>query len=146
MNHDDKLFDILLINNNEAVVDIFQILTKKFKLTLKIAKNTQEFVDYSKMYDFHYILSDLHLDYKFEGFFIARLFSTIKKVHNGDGQIILLSSENLSKDKLENFNFDGSVSKNFAEIYKFLVSHFKFKTFTEEFGLTNQQEIIYAQI
>ena len=144
MNHDQLLIDILLIDDNESVIDIFKILTKKFNLTIKYAKNTQEFIELSKKYNFSIILCDLNLDYKFEGFFIARLFSSLKLMRHLDSKVLLFSSQTLTNDELLKFSFDGSLDKNFHSIYNFLEVNFPFRSYTEEITLEEQVKAYYV--
>ena len=48
--------ELLLIEKNEAIIDFFKILTKKFNLRIKYAKSLDEFVELTKSNDFQNVI------------------------------------------------------------------------------------------
>lgn len=116
--------DVLLIDDNKGISDIFKDLTKKFVFTIKFAKNTHEFIHFIENYKFRFIICDLNLDYKLEGLFIAQLFFELKKTQHLTSKIINLASEsNDHKDLVKN-SFDFPLKKNYPTIYNFLHQNF----------------------
>ena len=131
MNKNEKVVDILLIEDSANIIDIFSVLTKKFNLTIHIVKNTFEFMKTAQSINFKYILCDLHLDYKFEGLFITRVYSNIRKIKNSNGKALLFSSEKTNEEDATNFGFDGQVEKDFLSIYEFLLNNFPLRSYQE---------------
>ena len=128
MNHKNEVIEMLLVENNEAIIDFFKVLTKKFDMQVKYVTNTTEFVELVKKYDFKNIICDVDLSYKFEGIFISNLYNNIKKIRNIDGKMYLLS-DRIVPNIDGKFNFDGILPKKFQEIYDFLIQNYEFKSY-----------------
>lgn len=128
MIHDKKSIDLLVIDDSSAIIDIFKVITKRFDLKIKFAKNTYEFMDIAQQYNFKYVLCDLNLDYNYEGFFISRIYAIIRKYKNEEGKILLFTSEQATDLELMKFNFDGSLKKEFLPIYDFLIQNFPLRS------------------
>ena len=129
MNNDDKTIDILLIEDSNSVIDLFSVLTKKFDIKIKYAKNSYDFMTLARDHHFKYVLCDLNLDYKYEGYFISRIYSNIRKVNHENGKILLFSAERETKEEFLIHGFDGSLDKNFLAIYEFLLHNFPLRSF-----------------
>ena len=129
MAQNEKDFDILLIEDSASIIDLFSVLTKKFDLKIRIIKNTYEFMETAQRSTFKYVLCDLHLDYKFEGLFISRVYSNIRKIKNNDGKILLFTSDKANSHDAMKFGFDGMVEKDFLSIYEFLLNNFPLRSF-----------------
>ena len=140
---DDKDIDILLVDNNEDIADIFKVLTKKFDLTIKFAKNTEESVRFSKIYSFRFVLCDLNLDYILEGFFISRFFSAINKMNKLEIKIVLFSNEKISHEQMINNSFDYQLEKRFSSIYTFLEKNFSFRSSSKELSKKGSEETCF---
>ena len=121
--------DILLIEDSTAIIDLFKVLTKKFDLKIKYAKNTSEFLNIIRFNSFKYVLCDLNLDYKLEGLFISKVFSNIRKIQQTESKILLFSSEKVTEKEISKSGFDGSLVKDFLSIYDFLLQNFPLRSF-----------------
>ncbi len=126
---ENKNFDILLVEDSSAIIDLFKVLTKKFDLKIKFVKNTFEFMDSIQKFNFKYILCDLDLDYKLEGYFIARIYANYRKYKNKDGQMILFTSDDSKVVDMVQKEFDYSLTKEFYSIYEFLLEHFELRSY-----------------
>lgn len=131
MVHYENTIDLLIIEEAAPIIDLFQVLTKKFNLKVKYVKNTGEFLDLAKMYNFKVVLCDLDLDYSFEGLFIARVFANIRSINRLDSKLFLFSSKKVSKNELDKFGFDELLPKEFSLIYEFLLSNFSLKSYSD---------------
>ena len=129
MINDDKNIDILLIEDSTAIIDLFKVLTKKFDLKIKFVKNTFEFMDAAQKFDFKYILCDLDLDYKLEGYFIARIHTNLRKYKNKDSKMILFTSDDSKNSDMVQKEFDYALKKEFYSIYEFLLENFELRSY-----------------
>jgi hypothetical protein len=144
LSKNDKIVDILLIEDNESVVDIFKIITKKFEVSIKYAKNTNEFIKLMQMFEFRHVLCDLNLDYKYEGLFISKIYNNIRRIKPNNGKIYFFSNEIVGNFDLQKFCFDEVLEKNFSHIYGFLKSNFSFKTYKHFLEIENSQNALIS--
>lgn len=144
MDTDYNISDLLLIEDNEAVIDLFKVITKKFDLKIHYARNTKEFMDLIKEKHFKYVLCDANLTYAREGFFISQIFVNIKNIRQIQSTILLFSTSTFSEAEVMKFGFDGVVNKNFSTIYAFLMNTFGLKSIKNLTALENN-EILYVK-
>ena len=131
MVQDANIIDLLIIEDKAPIVDLLQVLTKKFNLKVKYARNTEEFLNLAKINNFKFVLCDLNLGYSFEGLFIARVFANIRTIKQLNSKILLLNSEKVSEFELNKFGFDGLLLKEFLSIYEFLLGNFPLKSYSD---------------
>ena len=66
-------FDVLYIGNDEKVWSQITMLSEKFQFTCLNAKNFTDMLPIKEEFSFNIILTELHLDYNYEGFMIDKL-------------------------------------------------------------------------
>ena len=137
-------FDLLLVENQESVIDIIKVLTKKFAIKIKFAKDTSEFTELIKIYNFKFVIVDLDLGYKLEGLFISTLYKNIRSIKNPSSKIYLLSDRGLSSPEIYKFHFDGIIKKRCTPMYEFLLSNFDFRSYTELLREKSYQELFFT--
>lgn len=137
-------FDLLLVENKESVIDIIKVLTKKFAIKVKYAKNTSEFTELIKFYNFKVVIVDLDLEYKLEGLFISTLYKNIRFIKNASSKIYLLSDKELPPTDIPKFHFDGIIKKSFKPMYEFLLNNFDFRSYVEFLREESSQELIFS--
>ena len=66
-------FDVLYIGNDDKVWNQIITLSEKFQFTCLNAKNFTYVLPIKEEFNFNIILTELHLDYNYEGFMIDKL-------------------------------------------------------------------------
>lgn len=144
MNLNNKVYDILLVEGSTAIIDLFSVLTKKFDLTIKFVKNTNEFTNITQRLSFKFVICDINLDYKYEGLFIARVYNNIKKIKNNEGKILLMCPESPSENELKKLTLDGILPRGFSTIYDFLLQNFPLRSYQDL--LKNEERYIISSL
>lgn len=129
-NSNDSDFDLLLVENQKIMIDTITVMMKKFSIRVKFAKNTKDFTELIKIYNFKFIVVDLDLSYNLEGLFISSLYKNIRIMKNYSGRIYLMSEREIFSPEISNFYFDGIIKKNFDQIYEFLLNNFELRSYS----------------
>ena len=143
-NSNDIDFDLLLVENQESAINIIKVLTKKFAIKIKFAKDTSEFTELIKIYNFKFVIVDLDLGYKLEGLFISTLYKNIQSIKNPSSKIYLLSDRELTSSEISKFHFNGIIKKKCTPMYEFLLSNFDFRSYTELLREKSYQELFFT--
>lgn len=140
MDDHTKLFDVLVIEQNENIINLFKVITKKFDLTIKYVRSMVEFFEIIKENNFRFILCDLYSKRIKDAIIIAEVFTRIRLTRDIKGKIFLFSDHELSNVDKSFSAFDDKLDIDFSSIYSFLVDHFDFRTIAsipkEEFNLS----------
>ena len=120
-----KIIDILFVEESDQVTFLFNEVSKIFNLTIKIAKNLDEFIELATIYDFKFVLCNLHVEYNFAGLFLSRIYSSIRKVKTNDGKLFFYSFQNNPKLELAKLSLDDFSEEKFFNFYDFLMEYFQ---------------------
>ena len=124
MMQNKKMFDILLVESSQEIIMLFEELSKIFNLTIAYAKNITDFIELVTVYEFKFVLSNMHIEYKFGGLFLSRMFTNIRKVKINDGKMFLYSLQNNSNFDLSKLSLDDLAEEKFSNFYSFLSTNF----------------------
>ena len=110
------IVDLLFVEESEPIGFLFSEISKIFGLSVKIAKSLDEFIRLVTVYDFKFVLCNLHVEHNFAGLFLSRLYTIIRKVKITDGKLFFnsfqqnptlelskLSLDDLSEEKFYNY-------------------------------------------
>ena len=111
----DKKIKILLIEDNCDIINWVTEITNRYNINLEIASNTADYLKLTKKYRFKIILCDISLDYKDEGFDIAKLH----KKRRLKAKIVAFTSGNYSKELIKNSGFDFYLDKSSSDLIQF---------------------------
>ena len=111
----------MLIEDDKNIIDILKILSKKNNLSIKSVINTGAFLSLIKQkYKFKVILSDINLDYEFEGFDIAKIFHNLSQKRKQNTKLIAFTALMLPKEFFQDKGFDSVIYKDFNNIKSFI--------------------------
>ncbi len=138
-----KLFDILLVESSPIVIETFREIGKIFNLTIQFANSINEFIEQATNYEFKFVLSDLHIEYKFGGLFISRMYTNIRKIRVNDGKMYLFSLQKNPNLELAKFELDDFTEEKFSSFFDFLEAKFN-KNFLHYFETSEFKQSVMA--
>ncbi len=132
-----EIYDLLLVESSPEMNGIFKEISRIFNLKILFANNIKEFIELVTQYEFRFVLSNLHIEYKFAGLFISRMYSNIRKIKTNDGKMFMYSLQNNPKFELAKLILDDFAEQKYPSFYDFLRTNFPLHFFnyftTDEF-------------
>ena len=80
MMQNKEIVDLLFVEESNEIGYLFSEISNIFGLSAKIARNLNEFVELATIFEFKFILCNLHIEHNFAGLFLSRMYSNIRKI------------------------------------------------------------------
>ena len=106
----------MLIEDNNEVISLVTDIVAKYNIQLIVGHNTTEYINLTKRFRFKYVLCDINLDYKREGFDIVK----IHKKRRLKSKIVAFTSSDVSPDVTMTLGFDFYLEKKPENFINFL--------------------------
>lgn len=131
-----EYFDLLLVEESDNIIYLFQEVSKTFSLSIKFARNLDEFIDLASTYEFKYILCNFHIEHTFSGLLLSRMYNNIKKIKVNDGKLFFYSFQHNSSLELAKMSLDDLTEQKYTNFYDFLNENF-YEQFLNYFNSQN---------
>ena len=116
--------DLLYVETSDEIGFLFSEISNIFGLSVKIAKSLDEFVQLATVFDFKFVLCNLHLQQNFAGLYLSRMYKKIRKAKIANGKLFFYSFQNNPTLELSKLGLDDLSDEKFDSFYEFLVEYF----------------------
>jgi hypothetical protein len=118
------IIDLLFVEESSEIGYLFNEISNIFGLTVKIAKNLDEFVELATIFEFKIVLCNLHIEHNFAGLFLSRVFANIKKIKVNDGKLFFYSFQNNPTLELSKLSINDLSEEVYSNFYDFMLAYF----------------------
>ena len=124
MVQNSDIIDLLIVEDNENVLCLFNEISKIFGLNVKFASNLDDFINVILDRDPRFILCNMHIETDFSGLILSRMYDKIRKSTEKDALLYFYSFQNNKTLELAKLIIDDLADSRYANFYEFMDENF----------------------